>query len=198
MRVIGGLAEFYVADVLLLVAIVATNDAVNLVDNTEVGLHWFVVCDALWVLTLDDATELIRRFHHLLLYNLIIADKAEDNLRCDNREARDFFVREISVGHLDDAFLSNLCGRIALTDGYGRRELVELKKGCDLVGLVEWYMVDYGAVFDGSDESFFFVHSFLVFFLALPREALGLIIACFFALTREARGQSSARHEGGD
>jgi hypothetical protein len=47
----------------------------------EERLHRFIVGDALGIVAFDDATNLIGSLYGLLLYYLIVADDAEDNLR---------------------------------------------------------------------------------------------------------------------
>ena len=53
------LHEFHVAYILLLVAVVASDGAVCLVDYVEDGLHRFVVSDALWVVAFHDSADLV-------------------------------------------------------------------------------------------------------------------------------------------
>lgn len=69
--------KFDFIDVLLLFAIVAGEDAVS---HMEVGSHGLVVGDALWIVALNDATNLIRCHYVALLNHLVVADDAKNNI----------------------------------------------------------------------------------------------------------------------
>ena len=66
------LAEFYLCDVLLLVAVVAFHDTFFFVYEVEYCRHRLVVGDAFWIVALHDAFELVRGFNHLLLYYFVV------------------------------------------------------------------------------------------------------------------------------
>lgn len=92
----------------------AGQDAVG---NVEVGLHRFVVGDALRIVTLHDATNLTGCLDGLLLNDLIVADDAEDDVGGNDREARDLVVGEELVGHFDDTFAAHFLRGVVDADG---------------------------------------------------------------------------------
>ena len=102
------LAKFYFAQLLLLVAVVATHDAEHLVNGMEEGLHRLVVGDALRVVALYDALQRIRSLDGLLLYDFVVFDDTQSDVRRNDRESVDFLIGKILVGNLDDALLANL------------------------------------------------------------------------------------------
>ena len=102
------LAKLYFAQLLLLVAVVATHDAEHLVNGMEEGLHRLVVGDALRVVAFHDALQRIRSLDGLLLYDFVVLDDTQSDVRSNDREAVDFLVGEILVGTLDDALLADL------------------------------------------------------------------------------------------
>ena len=78
------LAQLYILDVLLFVAVVTANGATELVNNGEVSAHRLVVGDALRIVASDDATKLVRSLNGLLLNNLKVFDDAEHYLWSNN------------------------------------------------------------------------------------------------------------------
>lgn len=80
------LHEFHVAYILLLVAVVASDGAVCLVDYVEDGLHRFVVSDALWVVAFHDSADLVGCGYCFLLHHLVVADYVEHNVWCYDGE----------------------------------------------------------------------------------------------------------------
>ena len=145
-------------DVLLLVAVVAAEDAERLIHNVEDSGHWLVVGNALRVVALHNAMEFIGSDNGLFLYHLIVMNDAQHHIGCSHRQTGNLIVGEIAVAHLDDAFLPHLVGGIVETDGHRGGKVGESKEVDHLEGLVGGDMVDYGAVLDGGYESFFFVH----------------------------------------
>lgn len=75
------LAKLYFAQLLLLVAVVATHDAEHLVYGVEEGLHRLVVGDALRVVALHDALQRIRSLYGLLLYDFVVLDDTQSDVR---------------------------------------------------------------------------------------------------------------------
>lgn len=101
-------AKFNLADILLLVAIVALDDAALFVNEVEDGVHWLVICDALGVVASDDTRKLIRGLDSFLLNNLVVTDDVEHHLGGYNRQAANLLVGEELVAHLYDALLLDL------------------------------------------------------------------------------------------
>ena len=75
------LNQLYLVNLLLLIAVVALDDAPLLVDDVEDSFHRLIVGDALRVVALDDATELIRSLNLALLDDLIVADGVQHDVR---------------------------------------------------------------------------------------------------------------------
>ena len=146
------LAKLYFAQLLLLVAVVATHDAEHLVNGMEEGLHRLVVGDALRVVALHDALQRIRSLYGLLLYDFVVLDDTQSDVRSNDRESVDFLIGEILVGNLDDALLANLLGWQVVADGNRSVHLLQLEEVYYLVGLFGWYMVDYGTVLDSRNH----------------------------------------------
>ena len=146
------LAKLYFAQLLLLVAVVATHDAEHLVNGVEEGLHRLVVGDALRVVALHDALQRIRSLDGLLLYDFVVLDDTQSDVRSHHREAVDFLVGEVLVCHLDDTLLANLLGRQVVADGNRSVHLLQLEQVDYLVGFLGWYMVDYGTVLDSRNH----------------------------------------------
>lgn len=71
------LNEFYLVDVLLLLAVVAGQDAVS---HVEMGGHRLVVGNTFGIVALDDALNNIGRFDGLLFHYLVVADDVKDDL----------------------------------------------------------------------------------------------------------------------
>ena len=93
-------------DVLLFVAIVAFHDTFFFVDDGKEGVHGLVVGDALGVVALDDAVDLIGCDDHFLFHHLVVFDDVEHHVGRDDRQSADFLVGKIFIGDLDDAFFS--------------------------------------------------------------------------------------------
>ena len=146
------LAKLHFAQFLLLVAVVAAHDALHLIYGVEEGLHRLVVGDALRVVALYDALQCIWGLYGLLLYDFVVLDDAETDVRSHHRKAVDFLVGEILVGHLDDALLANLLGRKVVADGDRSIHLLQLEQIHYLIGFLGWYMVDYGTVLDSRNH----------------------------------------------
>ena len=146
------LAKLYFAQLLLLVAVVATHDAEHLVYGVEEGLHRLVVGDALRVVAFHDALQCIWSLYGLLLYDFVVLDDTQSDVRSHHGEAVDFFIGEILVGNLDDALLANLLGWQVVADGDRILHLLQLEEVYYLIGLFGWYMVDYGTVLDSRNH----------------------------------------------
>ena len=113
------LAKLYFAQLLLLVAVVATYDAEHLVNGMEEGLHRLVVGDALRVVALYDAPERIWSLYGLLLHDFVVLDDTQSDVRPNDRESVDFLIGKILVGNLDDALLANLLAWQVVADSTG-------------------------------------------------------------------------------
>ena len=74
------LAQLHILNILLFVAVVATHDTSKFIHYGEVGVHWLVVGYALWIVALNDATNLIRCYNVALLNHLVVADDAKNNI----------------------------------------------------------------------------------------------------------------------
>ena len=146
------LAKLYFAQLLLLVAVVATYDAENLVNGVEDGLHRLVVGDALRVVAFNDTLQCIRSLYGLLLYDFVVLDDTQSDVRSHYGESVDFLIGEILVGNLDDALLANLLGWQVVADGNRSLHLLQLEEVHYLIGLFGWYMVDYGTVLDSRNH----------------------------------------------
>ena len=146
------LAKLHFAQFLLLVAVVAAHDALHLVYGVEEGLHRLVVGDALRVVALYDALQCVWSLDRLLLYDLVVLDDTQTDVRGYNGEAVDFLIGEILVGNLDDALLANLLGRKVVADGNRSIHLLQLEQIHYLIGFLGWYMVDYGTVLDSRNH----------------------------------------------
>ena len=85
---------------MLFLAVVAGQYAAS---HVEVGEHGFVVGDALGVVALHDADDLVRCGDRLFLYDLIVADDAENDIGRHDRQTGYLVVGEKLVAHLDDA-----------------------------------------------------------------------------------------------
>ena len=146
------LAKLHFAQFLLLVAVVAAHDAQHLIYGVEEGLHRLVVGDALRVVALYDALECIWSLYSLLLYDLIVLDDTQSDVRSHHREAVDFLIGKVLVGNLDDALLADLLGRQVVADGNRSVHLLQLEQVDYLIGFLGWYMVDYGTVLDSRNH----------------------------------------------
>ena len=146
------LAKLHFAQFLLLVAVVAAHDALHLVYGVEEGLHRLVVGDALRVVALYDALQCVRSLYGLLLYDFVVLDDTQSDVRSHHREAVDFLVGEVLVCHLDDTLLANLLGRQVVADGDRSIHLLQLEQIHYLIGFLGWYMVDYGTVLDSRNH----------------------------------------------
>ena len=146
------LAKLHFAQFLLLVAVVAAHDALHLVYGVEEGLHRLVVGDALRVVALYDALQCVRSLDGLLLYDFVVFDDTQSDVRRNDRESVDFLIGKILVGNLDDALLADLLGRQVVADGNRSVHLLQLEQVDYLVGFLGWYMVDYGTVLDSRNH----------------------------------------------
>ena len=100
------LYKFHLVNILLLVAIVALDNAVFLVYHMEDGLHRFVVCDTLGVVALYYALDNIRSSDWFLLHHLIVADDVKHHVRGNDGETGNLLIGEELVLHLYDTLLS--------------------------------------------------------------------------------------------
>ena len=146
------LAKLHFAQFLLLVAVVAAHDALHLVYGVEEGLHRLVVGDALRVVALYDALQRIRSLDGLLLYDFVVFDDTQSDVRSNDRESVDFLIGKILVGNLDDALLANLLAWQVVADSNRSIHLLQLEQIYYLIGLFGWYMVDYGTVLDSRNH----------------------------------------------
>ncbi len=146
------LAKLNIAQLLLLVAVMAAYDTEYLIYGVEEGLHRLVVGDALRVVALHDALECIWSLYGLLLHDLVVLDDTQSDVRSHHREAVDFLIGKVLVGNLDDALLANLLGRQVLADGNRSVHLLQLEQVDYLIGLLGWDMVDYGTVLDSRNH----------------------------------------------
>ena len=145
------LAKLHLAQLLLFVAIMAANDAECLIYCVEDGSHRLIVGDTLRVVALYDALQCVRSLYGLLLYDFLVLDDTQSDVRSHHGEPVDFFVGEILVGHLDDALLANLLGRKVVADSNRSIHLLQLEQIHYLIGFLGWYMVDYGTVLDSRN-----------------------------------------------
>ena len=146
------LAKLHFAQQLLLVAVVAAHDALHLVYGVEEGLHRLVVGDALRVVALHDTLQCVRSLYGLLLYDFVVLDDTQSDVRSHHREAVDFLIGKVLVGNLDDALLADLLGRQVVADGNRSVHLLQLEQIHYLIGFLGWYMVDYGTVLDSRNH----------------------------------------------
>ena len=153
------LTKFHFADVLLFLAVVAGQNAVGYM---EVGRHRLVVRDALGIVALHDALDLVRRLYGFLLHHLVVADDVQDDLRRHHGETRDLIVGEELVGYLDDTLVAHLLRGVVETDGDGSLQVKEPEQAGHLVGLLCRDVVDDGAVLNGGYQAFFLVHRIMV------------------------------------
>ena len=137
---------------LLFVAVVATYDTEHFVYGMEEGLHRLVVGDALRVVALYDALQCIRSLDGLLLYDFVVFDDTQSDVRRNDRESVDFLIGKILVGNLDDALLANLLAWQVVADSNRSLHLLQLEQIYYLIGLFGWYMVDYGTVLDSRNH----------------------------------------------
>ena len=137
-------------DVLLLVAVMATENTECLVNNIEDGCHRLIVGDAFRVVALHDAVQFIGGDDCLFLNHLVVMDDTQYDVGSHHRQTGNLIVGEIAVTHLDDAFLPYFVGRVVETDGHGGGQMGKAKEVDNLEGLVRGDMVDNGAVFDGG------------------------------------------------
>ena len=144
--------ELYFAQLLLFVAVVATYDTEHLVYGMEEGLHRLVVGDTLRVVALYDALQRIRSLDGLLLYDFVVFDDTQSDVRRNDRESVDFLIGKILVGNLDDALLANLLAWQVVADSNRSFHLLQLEQIYYLIGLFGWYMVDYGTVLDSRNH----------------------------------------------
>ena len=130
----------------------ATYDTEHLVYGMEDGLHRLVVGDALRVVALYDALQCVRSLDSLLLYDFVVFDDTQSDVRRNDRESVDFFIGKILVGNLDDALLANLLAWQVVADSNRSLHLLQLEQIYYLIGLFGWYMVDYGTVLDSRNH----------------------------------------------
>ena len=146
------LAKLNIAQLLLLVAVMAAYDTEYLIYGVEEGLHRLVVGDALRVVALYDALQCIRSLDSLLLYDFVVFDDTQSDVRRNDRESVDFLIGKILVGNLDDALLANLLAWQVVADSNRSLHLLQLEQIYYLIGLFGWYMVDYGTVLDSRNH----------------------------------------------
>ena len=146
------LTKLHFAQLLLLIAVMAAYDTEYLIYGVEEGLHRLVVGDALRVVALYDALQRIRSLDGLLLYDFVVFDDTQSDVRRNDRESVDFLIGKILVGNLDDALLANLLAWQVVADSNRSLHLLQLEQIYYLIGLFGWYMVDYGTVLDSRNH----------------------------------------------
>ncbi len=127
------------------------------VEHLHLGWDRLMVGDALWVAALYNADDLLWILHVLLLYDLVVLDDVERDVRRNDREAADLLVGDKAVGNLDDTLLAEGLRFEVGADGDGAWVRVKIKDLYDLEGHICGYMVDDGAVLDGADFEFGFL-----------------------------------------
>ena len=146
------LAKLHFVQLLLLIAVMAAYDTEYLIYGVEEGLHRLVVGDALRVVALYDALQRIWSLDGLLLYDFVVFDDTQSDVRRNDRESVDFLIGKILVGNLDDALLANLLAWQVVADSNRSLHLLQLEQIYYLIGLFGWYMVDYGTVLDSRNH----------------------------------------------
>ena len=142
------LYQLHFVDVLLLLAVVAGQDAVG---NVEVGTHRLVVGDALRVVALHDAPYFAGCLNGFLLYHFVVADDVENDFGRYDGEAGNLVVGKELVADFDNALVPNLLRRVVETDGNRGLQVEESQQRSYLIGLVGGYVVDDGAVLDSGN-----------------------------------------------
>ena len=160
-------------------AIHAAEGFVLHVEDFHLGWDWLVVGDALRIAALHYADDLLRVLDVLLLHDLVILDDVEGDVRSNDREAADLLVGDEAVGNLDDTLLAQGLRLQVGADGDGIRVVIQIQDLDDLEGYVGWYMVDDGAVLDGADFEFGFLHRKPPS-PALPPEVGKGVVCCLF------------------
>ena len=100
-----GLNEFNLVNVLFFLTVVAGQQTVLYVEES---LHGLVVGDALGVVAFYDTTNLCWGLNGFLLYDLVVADDAENDIWSYYGETGNLVVGEELVRHLDNAFAAHL------------------------------------------------------------------------------------------
>ena len=142
------LYQFYLINILFLLAVVACEDTVV---DVEVGRHRLVVGDAFGVVTLHDAAYLVGGLYGFLLDDFVVVYDVEDDLGGYDGESGDLIVSKELVADLDDALHANFLGGVVITDGNGRLEVEKSEEVGHLIGLGGGYVIDDGALLDGSN-----------------------------------------------
>ena len=142
------LYQFHLIDILFLLAVVAGQDTVA---DVEVGRHRLVVGDALGVVALHNAAYLVRRLYGFLLDDFVVMDDVENDFWGYDGKSGDLIVSKELVADLDDALHTNFLGGVVVTDGYGRLEVEKSEEVGHLIGLGGGYVIDDGALLDGSN-----------------------------------------------
>ena len=88
----GSLYQFDVCQTYFPVAVVALKGSPFLAKKMEARLHRLVVGDAFMIVATDNAHELFRHLHLLLLHHLVVTNHAERNVWCHNGELVDLVV----------------------------------------------------------------------------------------------------------
>ena len=145
---------------LLLLAIVALDDAAFLVDDVEAGGHGLVVGDALGVGTLHDAVQLVGQAHLTLLHHLVVADDVQLHVGRHDGDAVDLVVAEELVGNLDDALLAQLLAVEVEADGDVVVHVLQAQQRHHGKQFFGGDMVDDGAVLQRGYLQFFLVVHF--------------------------------------
>ena len=110
------LDKFYLIYILFLLAVVTGQYSVGYM---EMGSHGFVVGDALRVVALHDAFNLVGSYNASLLNHLVVADDAENHIWSYHRKTGDLIIGKELVAYLDDTFATNLLRWVVETDSHG-------------------------------------------------------------------------------
>ena len=119
--------------------------------SVEDSCHRLIVGDTLRIVAFYDAFECIRSLHGLFLHDFIVLDDTQTNVWSNYREAVNFLISEILVGNLDDSLFADFLGRLVVADSDRSVHLFQLEQVDNLIGLLGWYVVDYGTVFDSRN-----------------------------------------------
>lgn len=151
------IAEFHFVKCLLRVAIVATQGVGR--NEMESRAHGFVVGDALRIVALDNAEQVLWEFDGLLLNNLVVANDAKSDIGCDNCQLIELVIREESVGNLDDTLSAHAFAAQVEANGHLTRQLFEVEETDNREDARTGDMIDDGAVLYGGYLEHFFFHN---------------------------------------
>jgi hypothetical protein len=100
--------KLHFVDILFFIAVMTFQNTPLLVYHIEDSLHWLIVGDALGIVALHNATQLVGCLNGFLLHHLVVADDIEHDFWSYDAKAGDFLLAEELVGNLDDSLASNL------------------------------------------------------------------------------------------